>query len=403
MENQAMENNELLTWLFEAQKHDYAAILLSNNYTDEYGRFDAIAGFGSRKIFRTPEELDEFKGLALGHISYQYKNSIPNIVPTENHEVSIPGFSFFEPKSAILVERNGEKRHLGETIIFDTELDIDAIQEIGEWVGTTEKEQYLDTVSRIREDIRNGVYYELNYCMQFSADANINPYALFYHLNKLAPSPFAAFYKYKNHFVLCASPERFLQKNNQKLISQPIKGTRKRIHGKEEETIHELSVHEKDLAENIMIVDLVRNDLSRICKAGSVLVPELCKIYTFSHVHQMISTVIGELQEGVHFLDVIHSTFPMGSMTGAPKIEVMRNIDILEDFNRENYSGSIGYFFEGNFDLNVVIRSLEYCNHKLKYSVGGAITYDSIAIEEYEECLTKAAGIFELMNKVKGN
>ena len=239
--------------------------------------------------------------------------------------------------------------------------------------------------------------------MQFSAEAVIDPYALFYHLNNLAPSPFAAFYKMKDHFVLCASPERFLQKHNQTLISQPIKGTRKRIHGTEDETIVELSNHPKDLAENVMIVDLVRNDLSRICKTGTVLVPELCKIYTFSHVHQMISTVIGELKEKTNVLDIIQSTFPMGSMTGAPKIEVMRNIDLLEDFHREIYSGSIGYFFEGNFDLNVVIRSLEYNNGVLKYSVGGAITYDSIAIEEYEECLTKAAGIFELMNKVKGN
>jgi para-aminobenzoate synthetase component I len=398
-----MGNNELLKWLFEAQKHDYAAILLSNNFADNYGKYESIVGFGAKTIFQSPTELDQFNGLALGHISYQYKNSIPNIVPTENLNESITGFSFFEPESAILIDRNGQKKTLGVEIDFDSEIDTEVNQHIGEWKGTTEKEQYLDTVARIREDIRNGVYYELNYCIQFLAEADINPYTLFYHLNKLAPSPFAAFYKIKDHFVLCTSPERFLQKHNQTLISQPIKGTRKRIHGKEDETIIELSNHPKDLAENVMIVDLVRNDLSRICEAGTVQVPELCKIYTFSHVHQMISTVIGELKEKTKVLDIIQSTFPMGSMTGAPKIEVMRNIDLLEDFHREIYSGSIGYFFEGNFDFNVVIRSLEYCNKMLKYSVGGAITFDSIAIEEYEECLTKAAGIFELMNKVKGN
>jgi len=398
-----MASEDLLMWLFEAQKHNYAAILLSNNCADDYGKYESIVGFGAKTIFQSPTELDQFNGLALGHISYQYKNSIPNIVPTENLIESIPGFSFFEPKSAIMIDRNGQKKTLGIEIHFESEIEIEVNQQIGEWKGTTEKSQYLNTISRIREDIRNGVYYELNYCMQFSAEADINPYALFYHLNKLAPSPFAAFYKYKDHFVLCASPERFLQKQNQTLISQPIKGTRKRIHGKEDETILELSNHPKDLAENVMIVDLVRNDLSRICSAGTVQVPELCKIYTFSHVHQMISTVIGELKQKINVLDIIQSTFPMGSMTGAPKIEVMRNIDLLEDFNREIYSGSIGYFFEGNFDLNVVIRSLEYCNQVLKYSVGGAITYDSIAIEEYEECLTKAAGIFELMNKIKGN
>jgi para-aminobenzoate synthetase component 1 len=398
-----MANDELLKWLFEAQKHDYAAILLSNNFADEYGKYESIAGFGAKTRFHSPSELDNFNGLALGHISYQYKNSIPNIVPTENYKESIPAFSFFEPQSAILIERTGTKRYLGDEIIFNSEIDINALQQIGDWKGTTEKKQYLDTVFKIREDIRNGVYYELNYCMQYAADAIIDPYALFYLLNKLAPSPFAAFYKIKDHFILCASPERFLQKSNKTLISQPIKGTRKRIHGKEDETIIELSKHPKDLAENIMIVDLVRNDLSRICKTGTVQVPELCKIYTFSHVHQMISTVIGELKEKNNVRDIIQSTFPMGSMTGAPKIEVMRNIDLLENFNREIYSGSIGYFFKGNFDLNVVIRSLEYSNDILKYSVGGAITYDSIGIEEYEECLTKADGIFELMNKIKGN
>jgi len=398
-----MANDDLLKWLFEAEKHDYAAILLSNNFADDYGKYESIVGFGAKTIFQSPTELDQFNGLALGHISYQYKNSIPNIVPTKNLMESIPGFIFFEPESAIMIDRNGQKETLGIEIDFDSEIDIEIHQRIGEWKGTTEKDQYLNTVSRIREDIRNGIYYELNYCIQFSAEADINPYALFYHLNKLAPSPFAAFYKCKDHFVLCASPERFLQKHNQTLISQPIKGTRKRIHGKEAETILELSNHPKDLAENVMIVDLVRNDLSRICRAGTVQVPALCKIYTFSHVHQMISTVIGELKEKTNVLDIIQSTFPMGSMTGAPKIEVMKNIDLLEDFNREIYSGSIGYFFEGNFDLNVVIRSLEYSNQVLKYSVGGAITYDSIGIEEYAECLAKAAGIFELMNKVKGN
>ncbi len=398
-----MADVDLLKWLLEAKKHDYAAILLSNNFADQYGKYESIVGFGAINIFESPTELDHFNGLALGHISYQYKNSIPNIVPTENLKESISDFSFFEPESAILIDRNGQKKTLGVEIDFDSKLDLEVAQQIGEWNGTTDKEHYLNTVAKIREDIRNGVYYELNYCMQYAADAQIDPYVLFYHLNNLAPSPFAAFYKIKDHFILCASPERFLQKDNQTLISQPIKGTRKRIYGKEDETIVDLSNHPKDLAENVMIVDLVRNDLSRICKTGTVQTPELCKIYTFSHVHQMISTVIGELKEKSMILDIIQSAFPMGSMTGAPKIEVMRNIDLLEDFHREIYSGSIGYFFEGNFDFNVVIRSLEYNKGVLKYAVGGAITYDSIAIEEYEECLTKAAGIFELMNKVKGN
>ena len=158
-----MGSSELLKWLFEAQKHDYAAILLSNNFADNYGKYESIVGFGAKTIFQSPTELDHFRGLALGHISYQYKNSIPHIVPTGNFNESISAFSFFEPQSAILIERNGQIKHIGVEIDFDSEIDINTLQQIGEWKGTTEKEQYLNTVSRIREDIRNGVYYELNY------------------------------------------------------------------------------------------------------------------------------------------------------------------------------------------------------------------------------------------------
>ena len=396
-----MSNNNLLNWLNEAQNHEYAAILLSNGYADPYGKFESIAAFGANNLFNLPSDLIDFEGLALGHISYQYKNQIPYVIKSPNNKSDVEPFLFFEPQSALLIDKNGIETWLGQEIKFDCELSLACNQKIEDWKSFTEKSTYLNTVNQIREDIRNGVYYELNYCIHFEAEADIDPYALFYQFNQLAPSPFAAFYKLKDKFVLCASPERFLQKTGNSLISQPIKGTRKRILGREEETILELSHHEKDLAENTMIVDLVRNDLSRICMAGTVKVPELCKIYTFSHVHQMISTVTGELKLGISLNEILDATFPMGSMTGAPKIEVMKHIDSLENFARQYYSGSIGYVYQGNFDFNVVIRSLEYYSNSLKYSVGGAITYDSIAAEEYEECLTKAAGIFELMKVIQ--
>ena len=392
-------NLELQSWLSEAQSHDYAAILLSNDYADPYGKFDAVAGFGAKNIFNHPVEMSDFHGIALGHISYQFKDHIEHVVhcPSKSKKTT-PDFLFFEPLKSIFISRDGG-REVNGTFELENTLDFNSPCTMGNWIESTTKDKYLEAIDRIRKDIRNGVYYELNYCISFSTFADLNPYVLFYYFNELAPSPFAAFYKIKDEFLLCASPERFLKKTGNLLISQPIKGTRKRVLGEEATTIEELKNHPKDLAENTMIVDLVRNDLSKICKPASVNVPELCGIHTFSHVHQMISTVVGEMESGTNFNSVVSAMFPMGSMTGAPKIEVMKHIDLLEDFTREFYSGSIGYFKGGDFDFNVVIRSLVYCQNRLTYSVGGAITYDSIAEEEYEECLTKASGIKSLLAK----
>ncbi len=395
-----MLNNEISCWLQEAKNHDYAAILLSNNYNDPYGQYEAIVGFGAKQIFNSAADLSHFQGVAMGHISYQYKDFVEHVVKRPSKfNISVPQFLFFEPCSALFVSRDGSRESIGAFAEYQLPLNDEKPSKIGEWNETTSKEKYLETVQKIRDDIRNGVYYELNYCISFSAEADVDPYVLFYYFNQVAPSPFAAFYKIKDQFLMCASPERFLSKKGIQLVSQPIKGTRKRIQGEEAETIVELKNHPKDLAENTMIVDLVRNDLSKICKPSSVVVPELCEIHTFSHVHQMISTVKGELEGGKTIQNILEAMFPMGSMTGAPKIEVMKNIDLLEDFAREFYSGSVGYFKGGDFDLNVVIRSLVYENQLLTYSVGGAITYDSIAEEEYEECMTKASGIMGLLAK----
>lgn len=393
-------NLEILNWLSEAKMRENAAILLSNNYADPYGEFEAIAAFGAKQIFTKPDQMNGFDGIALGHISYQYKNQIEHVVKCPSKSTSeIPDFLFFEPEMSLFIRRDGRRESFGSLKFENGPLELDADCKIGSWKETTSKEKYLRAVEKIREDIRNGVYYELNYCISFSAYADLDPYVLFYYFNELAPSPFAAFYKFGDHFLLCASPERFLKKTGQLLISQPIKGTRKRVIGEEEVTIAELKNHPKDLAENTMIVDLVRNDLSKICRPSTVKVPELCGIHTFSHVHQMISTVSGELELDKDFKDIIHALFPMGSMTGAPKIEVMKHIDEMEDFSRELYSGCVGYLKDGNFDFNVVIRSLMYRRSELIYSVGGAITYDSLPEDEYDECLTKASGIMGLLAK----
>ncbi|MEQ8572889.1 MAG: anthranilate synthase component I family protein, partial [Fulvivirga sp.] len=220
-------------------------------------------------------------------------------------------------------------------------------------------------------------------------------------LTKKSPTPFSTLYKNTEHYLICASPERFIKKEGSKLVSQPIKGTARRGSSEYEDEIikQELRTNEKELAENMMIVDLVRNDLAKSCIPGSVKVEQMFGIYTFNQWHQMISTVTGQLKNEVKAIEAIKNAFPMGSMTGAPKIKVMELIEKYEVSKRGIYSGSVGYFSpNGDFDFNVVIRSLIYnsSTKNLSFQVGGAITYDSDANAEYEECLLKASAISSL-------
>ena len=214
-------------------------------------------------------------------------------------------------------------------------------------------------------------------------------------MNEISTPPFASFLKIDEQYLLSASPERYLKKEGNKIISQPIKGTAKRLISPidDEKIASDLSRDEKERAENVMIVDLVRNDLSKTAKIGSVHVEELCKVYSFKQVHQMISTVVSEVEPTMHPVEIIRSTFPMGSMTGAPKVSAMKIIETLEETKRGLYSGAVGYFTpENDFDFNVVIRSILYDQEKkyISYSVGGAITAKSVPENEYEECLLKA-------------
>jgi para-aminobenzoate synthetase component 1 len=228
-----------------------------------------------------------------------------------------------------------------------------------------------------------------------------DPSALFKKMK--ASSPFSAFYKIEHNYLLCSSPERFIRKEGNRIISQPMKGTAAR----NEDTILDLQnklklqTSEKERSENVMIVDLVRNDLSRIAERGSVQVDELFGIYTFPAVHQMVSTASAQLKSEMPFTTIVEAMFPMGSMTGAPKIRAMEIIDQCESFNRSIYAGSIGYISpNGNFDFNVVIRSILY-NDKIKSAmipVGSAITNSSVAEDEYNECLLKAQKLLQIIN-----
>jgi para-aminobenzoate synthetase component 1 len=256
----------------------------------------------------------------------------------------------------------------------------------------------------VKQRLQRGDIYEMNLCQEFYGEGiEMDPIDVFRRVNAFAETPFSAFYRNEDHYLICASPERYLSVQQSEVISQPIKGTAKR-HANEISDIAEkekLQNDPKERSENVMIVDLVRNDLSRNARRASVRVPELFGVYTFKSVHQLISTVRAELPEGKTVFDVIRASFPMGSMTGAPKISAMKVIDEVEDFQRGLYSGSVGYIDpDGNADFNVVIRSLLYNRSTgyLSLPVGGAITIQANAEQEYEECLLKASAIRRLLS-----
>lgn len=350
------------------------------------------------------------KSWHFGHISYDFKDVIQSKEKNHPTKLTYPLLYLFEPSIVISLKQNevliqsiNKDPNLVFKEITDTTLnhDVDILKNTSINISPTQtKENYLNAVEALKSHIAKGNCYEVNYCTQFFAtEVQINPVQLFQELIKLSPTPFACFYKFNNQYVISASPERYLKKIDNKLISQPIKGTIKTNLSDSfinEELKITLSNSQKDKAENVMVVDLVRNDLSMLCEPGTVNVEELFGIYSFAQVHQMISTISGKLLNEVEFADILIATFPMGSMTGAPKHKVMQLIEEYEEMKRELYSGSIGYINpSGNFDFNVVIRSIFFNaeTNEIKYKVGSGITHYSNANEEYDECLLKAKAI----------
>jgi para-aminobenzoate synthetase component I len=243
----------------------------------------------------------------------------------------------------------------------------------------------------------------MNYCIEFYGEAKIDPADTFLLLNRNNPAPFSCFYRYNNKYLLSSSPERFLAKRGQTLVSQPIKGTIKRgCTPEEDQALKDQLFHDpKERSENVMIVDLVRNDLSRTARDGSVKVKELFGIYTYTYVHQMISTIESTLGENVHFTDAIRECFPMGSMTGAPKVRAMQIIEACEATRRGLYSGAVGYISPTrDFDFNVIIRSILYNgdDQYVSFMAGSAITAASDPEKEFSECLLKAASMAKTLN-----
>lgn len=352
-----------------------------------------------------------------GYLSYDLKNETEKL-KSENHDrIKFPLLHFFVPEVVLHIELEIISVFYDERVVTpqraESILNIatspaDApsaaqASKTNTIVPKITKQQYLEAINKLKQHIHKGDIYEINFCQEFFAeDALINTTEVYQKLNAISRAPFAAYYKFNNHYLLCASPERFLKRESNHLISQPIKGTAKRstVVEEDEHLKWELRDNEKEKSENVMIVDLVRNDLSRIAKRGTVNVDELFGIYSFKQVHQMISTISCELKEDISFTDILKSTFPMGSMTGAPKVSAMKLIEKFESTQRGLYSGAVGYIRpDGDFDFNVVIRSILYNgeNNYLSFMVGSAITDKSIAENEYEECLLKAKAMFEVL------
>lgn len=413
---------QLLLW---AQQFDDIVWLDSNNHNEKYSTYDAILAVDAFTSLRTDyfdafERLHDYqastKDWMFGYFTYDLKNTTEVLQSSNFDGLGFPDLCFFQPKKLFLIKGDEVEIQYLKMVDDEIEEDVLKIEALDAFFDKTKKtkdsikiklrihkDEYFEKVNDMLAHIQRGDIYEANFCQEFYAEeSEINPLITFYKLNEISKPPFATFLKLNDKFLLSASPERYIKKDGNVVISQPIKGTAKRSADPklDRQLAENLANDEKERSENIMIVDLVRNDLSHTATKGSVMVEELCKVYSFLQVHQMISTITSKVSDSLSPVELIKTTFPMGSMTGAPKISAMKIIEDLEETKRGLYSGSVGYFTpEGNFDFNVIIRSILYnqSNQYVSYSVGSAITAKSNPLKEYEECLVKAKAMREVL------
>ncbi|MGM0503735.1 MAG: anthranilate synthase component I family protein [Bacteroidota bacterium] len=390
-----------------------------------YYAYDFLAAVKAEK-FCCPSTGNKFEQLKrfvqknkqwiFGYFPYDLKNEIELLESNNMDDIQFPDVQFFIPELVFAAKNN-------ELIIYynQQQYNLEKINQIVKQIDSTDtsslkednqsikilsrftKQEYLKTITQLKNHIQRGDIYEINLCQEFFSNTAIDPLSTWLNLKKGSPTPFSCYYKTGNHFLLSASPERFLKKRGNKVISQPIKGTIRRGKSEQEDKMlkEKLFNDPKERAENVMIVDLVRNDLSRTAKKGTVKVEELYGIYSFQQVHQMISTVVSEVETSLPIIDIIQNAFPMGSMTGAPKVRAMELIEQYEKTKRGLYSGSVGYITpDKDFDFNVVIRSILYNQLKnyVSFTVGGAITSLSVPENEYEECMVKAQAMLNVLN-----
>ncbi|GAA4459786.1 anthranilate synthase component I family protein [Nibrella saemangeumensis] len=404
-----------------ATHFDYVTLFNNNHIPYPHGPFPNRLAFGARRMvaFTGTDDLQtlyrahqEQPSWLVGYLGYDLKNQLEDLTSHHNDPLGFPEIFFYEPEYLLdfsdddVTVYGDDAETLYQQISRFDMLSTNKPAKAITIRSRVDPEKYLATVRQIQQHIIAGDVYELNYCQEFFAEAaTLDPLTTYQALDKRSPMPFSVFMKRHDQYLMCASPERFLKKTGDQLLSQPIKGTIRRGHSPEEdEQLRQALLHnEKERAENLMIVDLVRNDLARSARTGSVRVDELFGIYTFRQVHQMISTVSATLHPDISFTDAIRHAFPMGSMTGAPKIRAMELIDHYEASRRGLYSGAVGYITpEGDFDFNVVIRSLLYnaTSAYASFSVGSAITYDADPEQEYQECLLKARALREVLTGI---
>lgn len=404
--------SKVLFWL---KSYSTFAYLDNNEFEHQPNRYELLVGADVATFITIDEISATTHQWRFGYIAYDYKNRVEPTLTSDNQDLqSAPDQDFFIPKIVVyipfgqteLIVESNQDCQIILTAILAINVPVEIQMPHIHWQPLMSYQQYHTAVNTILQHIVEGDCYEMNFCSGQHATTvvEICPVSVFYKLNKINKAPFAACIQIKDIAVMAASPERFLHKQADTLTAQPIKGTIKR----DKTTAYldalqkaSLAGNSKEQAENVMIVDLMRNDMAKISEIGSVNVPELFGIYTFEFVHHMISTISSQLKQNTGFKEIIHASFPMGSMTGTPKYIVMQLIEAYEEAKRGVFAGAIGYISpDEDFDLNVVIRSLIYNTrrHTLSYYTGGAITIDSDPQKEYEEMLLKASGLAQIFN-----
>jgi para-aminobenzoate synthetase component 1 len=397
-----------------ASQFNIFCFLDNQDYSIQPHRVDCLLAAGAKHtlIANDLSQLDAFlaqhPGWCFGHFSYDLKNAIHHFTTNKNDRIGFPGLCFFVPE--VLLQLDGQELTITAddpetvwaaiTVIQDHHINM----HVPEPKARLSREAYVDIIRQLQKHIVRGDCYEINFCQEFFAEqAVIDPVEVFERLVEISPNPFSALYRLDEKYLICASPERFLTRLGNRIYSQPMKGTiRRDVHDAEEDRKlkDELMASAKDRSENVMVVDMVRNDLTKVCMPASVQVDELFGVYSYPQVHQMISTVSGTLLPGIGLAEIIQASFPMGSMTGAPKHRVMELIDAYEVSARGIFSGSVGYINpQGDFDFNVVIRSIMYhsASRYLSYQLGSGITFYSDPMKEWEECMLKGTAIKKVL------
>jgi para-aminobenzoate synthetase component 1 len=386
-----------------------------------YRSYDILLALGVNRKVQFNEgqhfnDLQDFqnahKTWLFGYLSYDLKNEIEDLSSQDDDVLALPLAQFVEPQllikiighsmQIIVIAENIQVQSIANDILSEN-ASINETLIACEIAHKTSQNDYVKSFEQFQQQIAYGNIYEVNYCIAFETEIHYNNWiGLYSGLNKISKAPFSAFVKIGNAIIISASPERFLKKEGNKLISQPIKGTAKRGQSIEDDEKNKTDLfnNAKERSENVMITDLVRNDLSKHAVRSSVQVEELFGIYSFKQVHQMISTVSALLNNESNYINAIKDAFPMGSMTGAPKIKAMELIERHEQMKRGLYSGALGYIDpENNFDFNVLIRSIiiNAKTNKAQFCVGSAITHKANADDEYQECLLKANALFKVL------